>query len=380
MPYRCRLEGVLIVGIALLLCGGCGGPVEPNLRAADLILVGLESGRLLLVDSKTPAVVGEIGPRAYPVHGSVVGRDGKRLFFSGKYPDNSWKLVAVDLNERQLFWALDQATPQGTIPSYSGVKLIPGSDALAVSSDGVVLYVNPAAQGTTTGIAVLDITTREVRGFWGPILSSGMTTLSGSAAADTLVVIGTRTADDDLIRDSVYVLRTGVSFEVLRVIPPPPGSTQIWSVARASGLSFYAAGNNTIGVYDLASNGYSAVRSRQGFGAAVSSHDGSMVVLPDPGDPPTAPTGLLPVLGAGLQPGRIVDLRSLSTSSVPPATTHVAFSPTATELFVTAGSTHIRQDFNPEPGRLVIVDYLTGAVRGTLNLQDWGHARVFTLP
>ena len=218
---------VLILGIALLLCGGCGGPVEPNLRAADLILVGLESGRLLLVDSKTPAVVGEIGPRAYPVHGSVVGRDGKRLFFSGKYPDNSWKLVAVDLNERQLFWALDQATPQGTIPSYSGVKLIPGSDALAVSSDGVVLYVNPAAQGTTTGIAVLDITTREVRGFWGPILSSGMTTLSGSAAADTLVVIGTRTADDDLIRDSVYVLRTGVSFEVLRVIPPrrvPPRS------------------------------------------------------------------------------------------------------------------------------------------------------------
>ena len=47
---------------------------------------------------------------------------------------------------------------------------------------------------------------------------------------------------------------------------------------------------------------------------------------------------------------------------------------------MTAGSTHIRQDFNPEPGRLVIVDYLTGAVRGTLNLQDWGHARVFTLP
>lgn len=377
--WRARVLALVFWQIGL---GACRGPVDPTRPAADLLVLDVQSGRLLLVDSRTPAVTGEVGPRAYPIHGPTIRRDGKVLFFSGKYPDESWKLVALDLTSRQVAWTLDQARSDGTFPTHNGVQLAAASDGLAVSGDGASLYIAPAIQGETRGIATVDIGRREVRGFWGPFRTYQMVVVSGSSApgVDTIVAIGTRGPDIRRARDSVYVLRTGASFEVLAVVAPPPGSWQIWSLADGPGSLVYVAGDQAIGVYDMAARAYTAVRWRQGFGRVVSSPDGEMVALPDPGDPPVAPTGLLPVFGAGLQPLALFDLRSLATAGVPPATSHVAFSPTSAELFVTAGSTTPRQDFGVEAGRLFILNWRTGAVRAVLDLQDWGHASVFLLP
>lgn len=369
-PWRSVLIGMLGFGLST----GCILPSGPDAGRADLLVVGLRSGRLLLVNTRGPTVVGEIGLRLSPlVSPSAVASDAQWLFLNAQLPDESSKLIALSLRERRVLWMLDLAT-RDSVLSHNGVKLLPGWRS-APTADGRKLFMARALRGDTLGIAVLDVGRREVADV----------IVGGPPFRNLLVVAGASQGDSDLLaawgNDSLYLFRTAPPFELTVVSPPPPGSRFISNLSRAPGRSLYVAGDASVGLYDLATLTYRTVVPWQVFGGPIPSPDGSVVVGTGGGGDVFFPaTGLVPVLGPNLETVAVVDLRSPSDRGGPLVVASAAFSLVFPELYLGAGTDQFRSDFTPQPARIVIVDRRTWSVRATLYLQDWGVLKVFPLP
>jgi hypothetical protein len=353
---------------------------------ADALVLGANSGTSTLIDSEDPAVVGalSLAPGMRNLVAAATSSDHRTLFIVAKFVDNSWKLARISLTRREVEWTLDVAVNGGAvIPEFAGVRLF-GVDGIAVSSDGANLLLTGARQNGNWGAAVVNAATPAVTRFLsaGPLFGPPVTMRGeGLAGADTVIAIAGVGPDENRPSDSALVLRMGATPAIVGRIPAPPGSSRIGNLARGPAGQVYVAGNASIGVYDLRAAAYGPVRQMTVYGNAISSTDGQLVALTDPGSATTNPRGFIPLFDRNLSPVYQVDLRSLGQGGVPPVVSHLAFGVQGARLLLGAGTTELRPDARPpELGRVLIVQPPYTAVTKVLPLTDYGPPYLVPLP
>ncbi len=358
---------------------GCSGPTEPDLGAGDVVLFHFDGGFPLVVDSRSQRVVGPIDmpSTVYPVNAVVA--DAETAYFAGDFADNSTKIAAVDLRARRLSWTFDIASGFDAI-ELNGVRLTENVETVALSRDGRTLYFAQAYRGAEPGLAGFDLAARTVTWFLptsarltAPIVLNA----HSRPHADTVIALALP-EERSQPSDSAVIIDVGDRGRLVGVVRAPPGSRYLSSLAKAAGGRIYVAGSASIGVYDLASKTYLAVipRMGRGRGEVVASDDGLRVALPDGGNEPLLPIGLVPIYDGNLHLVATVDLRPLGAEVPPAAASGATFSRNGDRLFVSMGTGRFRRDaFSAEKARLVVASAVTGAIERVVEIDDFGPPR-----
>ena len=357
-------HGALLVAT---LIAGCSGTTGPDLSRGDLAIFGLDTGHPVVVDSRQGTILGEIRQAVSMRQVLNILPSPDRAYFTAPFTDNRSRLSAIDLSTRTVIWEVENEL---------GVAFTL-TEALALSSDRQALYVH-AIRGSELGVASFDLAARAVTSFVPiPSLSNaGIVALTrgGGRTVDTLVAaVGNQ--------DSALFIRLAAP-AVLGGLRPPPGSRHIFSMAEGVPGRLYVSGDASIGLYDRPTGAYLATVPTQALGELVTTDDGRMVTLPDYGYGGFVPTGVMPILGEGLNTIAVVDLRPLGHPGAPPTAADAVFSSSGEKLYIALGTSAITSGNVPhEKARVVVADTRTGAIERVIDLNAYGgYHKIITLP
>jgi hypothetical protein len=302
----------------------------------------------------------------------------------GQSAGATWKLVDVNLAQRELRWSVDIATNGGAhIPLFNDVRLF-GAEGIVVGMDNSILYLVSARKGSNWGVAAMDVQTRSVVRFASTGLLLGAPAVlrhSGESSRDTLVAIAAVAPDDPKFSDSALVIEMAPEPRILGAIHAPQGSSHIENLAAGVSSRLYVVGDRTVGTYDVLQAAYTAIQQRPPHGRGVPSSTGAYLGFTDAGSPDVIPVGEVRVFDASLHGVGQVDLRSYSQSGSPPVVTDIAFSNDDASILIAAGSPAVRPGPQPgQTGRLLLANWRSGAVSKLVELSSYGYPRVVLLP
>lgn len=357
----------------------------PEVSAREAIFVSFVSGdspNVVVVDADRRQIVARAGPIPWYREGSAVAADTSALYVSTIDETGTRELLAIDTKTARIVWRqhLADIAPRGPI---TGLTLEAG--VVATTPDGRRLLLARARRGDTLGLAAIDVQTRTPVAFVGPFAATAMATLLPTAAypAGAVIVAATRTRDALPTTGALYLL-DGATLVVRDSIPivltagDLPGYLEQLLVS-SDHRHLYVVGPAFLYAYDLVDRRVVASARRPSRGFLAITPDAGTIVVTDPGDGRDQPgSGLLYVYGPDLASRGIIDLRSsASVSGAPPRTVNAAASRDGRRLYVTAGSNTGGPLYAPQPGRVLIVDLLSGALAGVVALTDWGPGAVF---
>lgn len=369
-------QGRSLVAIMASVLAACGGsPTTPKPPQADsqVLLAGLESRRLLVVDiqSGTSRVL-QHGVAFADGAGFAVGRTQRIAFaMTGQWGVNR-RVVAIDIDGDKEVWSEGDA---------DGVNLI-RSSTMSIATDETVLAVCPAERNSMAGIGLLDVLTGRAVGF-----IAGFNCADGLVAAlppsaivpsGGFAAIGRR-GSGALALDSLFVVDRATlrAIDSLRV---PAGSQQFWSVTPAPTGDFLIIGTDTkLARYDFASHTITAEVARSSWGVPASASNGQTFFVNDPGyslDRPSS--GLLYQYSNMLQPLAPIDLRRWAVDGVPPTMGTAVSTTNQSLLLVPTGTTSRGPLYGAQRSRLVVIRQSDGT-QHSIDLGDWKSGVVFEL-
>jgi hypothetical protein len=345
---------------------------------AELAIVGAEGGKVATVDLR----IGRVGSWAalLPPHQDAWAgsTDRSKVYWSTFRLLRNHIVLAMDMSSLNVDW--EDTTTALELRSHIGPITVSADRALSPSPDGTRLLVADAQQNSTTGIAVLDLSTRDPVAFIGPlaVAPAGMTCLRPTPmyTAGAVIVAGTRggtapwTGVLFVFDGATLALRDSAT-----LVPPNAlfrgGLGQV--ITAPDGVHIYVLGASAIYAYDLGARQVVASAPRLGNGDLAISPDGTRLYLSDAGTRIDYPgSGKIFVYDAALNQLPPIDLSAASVDGVVPVTHGLVTSPDGRRLYVTSGTISLGPLFGIQSGRVLVVDTGTGKIISTIALDQYG--------
>jgi DNA-binding beta-propeller fold protein YncE len=358
----CLTLGLAAAGTAVT---ACDSPAVSAPRGTTLITAS-QSEHLTVVDVETGRIIARPGPI------SGIGEVALSADSTTLYLTVHRELLALDMHSLRFRWR------ERTKIIDSAANVAAGFRGLAISPDGARIFLDSENDGVP-GIAVLDSRTREEIAFSGPftVADLAMIPAGPAAAGGALLVTGSRaiagrSADGKLfvldpatlaVRDSVLLVPSGTNRwgDVGQVLPSPDGRHVY--VGAASGIVRYD-------VLERRVVNRVALPYRAPLAIAP---DGRRLYMPNQGDGRNwSGNGLLYVFDADLTPRTPIDLSAAEVPGAQPIQLNLAVvSHDSRRVYVSAGTAHRGPLYGPHPGRVLVVDAVTGQLLREIPTGDW---------
>jgi hypothetical protein len=368
---------VLAATLALLACTTT--PTDPS-ETADLVVAGMESGRIAYVSVSAGRIIGYHSE----THRSLqhFAFDSARNVAYLYYYDRALAEVGSVLRHLSLRPpAAAWSVPLGTNVRYR----VSGGGELSLTADPVAYHpptdhVIVGVYGTDVGwgIARFDPVSRTIlahRFSWRPY-SFRMLERSGYVAA-------TIRTDRQVNRPvlSAALILDPMTLEVVDSISLPPPFARAGVVGEApDGDRLYLAGDTHLFLYSLAQRRVLASTPRPSDGRFALSPNGQLAVMSDIGRWPDYPgSGKLFVFDQNLQPLGAIDLPWDTPTGMPAIAGDAAFSRNGRWLFVGAGTPPYGPTYGFQRSRVLVLDGRTLAFVKEIPLNDWRWPLLFPL-
>lgn len=398
-----RLQCAVLV---LVLLTDCHGATEPrSVTTGVVVLSQLSADHLTIVDLSSGAV--SANPPVVPYNQDAWSQDGQHLYISGSsaYTGGttggiwSTRLVSFSLAQFAVEWEepfWDDAGP--LLTPFDSLDLR-GNYALALTPDQSGILVADATRHGASGIAptdsfgvaLLDLRSRNVLGFFSPLRidANGLIPVPPGAFASegAVLALGTRTFNALVPRGAgTLFVFAGVPLAIrdsLTIVAPADsaaGGVRSMVLSPDSRYLYFVTVNRRLYKYDLLLRQAVETVSTSTSGPLAVSPGGDRLYLADAeGGFDVPPSGFLYVYGSDLRQLGTVDLRSASVSGVPPVTNSLAVSRDGGAVYVGAGTAPRGPLFGVQPGQLLVIEARTETLTRIVPLGGWGVVHI-TLP
>lgn len=379
----------ILVAVALLsVTASCGEPTTPVSleECRECVIVGMgESAPLALVDVTQGRVVARLLEGWRPASPFAASIDGRTLYFDAYSTSSGTQLHSVDARTFRLNWSLPISDSQVSYVD-NGVELWSGA-GLTASPDGTALFLAQSYRDGMPGIAVLDIRTRQVTGFIGPlVVTAGLATFGASAEIPNgaVLAIGARTNEPRPGQDSLFVIDPSTLGVVLADIVferTQPGRLLTQAIPASDGRHVLVVSEDSIHKLDVLSGETVAAAMKQGLGQLTASPNEGPLYFTDAGTWPYDPgSGQVAVFGPGLEPRPPIALNALSEHGHPYSMRAMAVSADAGRLFVTVGTPSRGPIYGPQASNVIVLDASSGETIAIIPLDDWGVGPIAVVP
>jgi DNA-binding beta-propeller fold protein YncE len=371
-------EGLIRLSAVLAAVTCSSDPLRPRPGDTALVLGG-ESSSIVAASISDLHVFARPGPVPSFKDAFAFDRPSGTLYITAF--DNATPRSLVVINAGTL--GVRQQVPLDTIAARStaGSLSVFGSLAMAVTDSGRSIIID-GQKASDRGIVRVDSRTLVPVAFAGPFVTiPGGVTFAQSPLYPNglLLLLGTRSTSGATRQDMVFVLDPStltVSDSFALTPPRAAGASLSQAVVASTGRELYLLTVDSILRFDLATRRVLGSTARRSPGTLCASNDGSRLYLTDPGDGRNTPgSGQVAVFDSQLRSLPALDLRAQLGNSVPPALNSCAPSTDDRLLLVSAGTASRGPLFEPQPGRLAVVD-LSRQTASAIDLGDWSSREV----
>lgn len=378
----CRVWVSLAISFAVLGCSDGAGPLA---RGRSVFVTSQETHELILVDGSMGRVARRIPLKDAAMLASF-SADSSLIYLAEGFT-SAGNLVAVDTKSLQVRWSEAQSTPTNPRPDRWNGVLVDAYGAIAPSIDETTLFVVPAFQGDTQGIAQLDASTRNLVEFGGAPLSveaRGLVLIPLGPGAPSSVLLAAGRRDEYAVPpvDWLFVINP-VTLSVqdsLPIVNISSGASRylLCPVLAPDGRSLYLlvlAATASLSKYDVVSREVVANVPLQGTSCPALSPDGARLYQARKSPGRDSPAALL-IYDNALGFLDSIDLPDIDGQ--PPVVQDVATSPDGSQVYVTAGTGSGGVVEVPlQPGYLIAIDPVAKRVLWMTALGVWAPKQVF---
>jgi hypothetical protein len=371
---------------AVAAVAGCrsGTSVDPTQQLA--LLSTREGDPFSLLDLKSGRVVGQpsSGLGAFGQDARAVSADTSMLVSSG-----GGKLVGFDLRAERILWTESLGAPGQQ--RFSG-QLIYASIAMALTVDGTQLLAADSHANGTTGVAVLNGTTRDAVGFIDGLRAAKLLTFSVDSLASTsrILALGTRRASTNgletdrwqgqlfLIGGNPIAIQDSLKF--LSAADSIAGGVAEMTLDRAGRYLYYVTYGRKLHKYNLAQRSDVAVLTVPSFGGLALSRDESSIYMIDGSHTQDDPgLGAFYIIDSDLHGIQRLDLAAARRDGLPPILNCVTVSKDGESIYLGAGTASRGPTYGVQHGSVIVINATTRTVDRVLPLDGWGVLSILLL-
>lgn len=367
---------------------GCSHPAGPRLQRGDVALVDAgETDALVRIDLNKGEVVqrSEAVPRTRDC--VAFAPDSSVIFISGLRNGgvNDAALLALDARTLRVRWQYPTWRTPGADAAFPGVELR-GNAAMAVSTDGLRLYVADAVERSSgaAGVAALDASSGRLLGLLSPFVAVALLPVPAAANSlppNTIIGVGSRSARmgeewlSGLGKKAYFISSRSLSVIDSMLLSEKGVLDPHLSQDGRSLFAASAAGDSLFRFDLLQRRRTAAVSLPRGFIAGPAAMFGQGGFLVSSGSTLESPgTGQVLVYNPELHLRASIQFPA-ATGGLPYVLGRPAVSPDGARLYVPAGTGRRGPVYGAQPPVIFVADLNTGKILQRIPVTGW-RARV----
>jgi hypothetical protein len=372
--------------VALIGIVSCQGPTRPPSDQQLALVATMDGDPLTVLDIISGAVVER------PMSGvGIFGEDARTLSTRSPvlYYSGAGKLVSFDLIGHAVVWTEQLGAARQA--RFAG-QTIYANFALGLSPDENSLLAADSYNLGSSGIAILDVSTRNATGFIENLRVRKMFTIQPGAFLPDggVIALGTRslqTGDDDsqrrrgqfyLLAGTPLTIRDSIGF--LSSADSLAGGVVDMTVDRTGKYAYFTTYSRKLYKYDLSGRKYAASVNVPAYGPLALSPDGSSIYVIDATQSRDLPaSGFMYVADASLSVAQTIDLNVAAREGLPPQLNSVVVGTDGAFVYVGAGTPSRGPVYGVQHGSVIAVDTRTRTVKQILSLSTWGVRSILLL-
>ena len=361
-------------GLIAISVGGmcsCSSAFTPQERGTLVIVGDGEASELSVISLAPTASRNAIGPIPRFKDTYAYSEPRNRLYVVAF--DNAISRTLITIDATRLTVLMRSPLSGIRAPGIGGGSYsLYGNTVMSPSHDGDQLIMDGFCNASRALLS-MSTSTLSITGAICPLVirPGGLTSLPPQSGRSRFLVAGSRR--DDYRAPHLFIVALS-PLEVIDSIPVSsliaPGTVISHVVASGDSLLFFKTSTSIL-KFDLREERLVTSIASPSRGSLSLSIDGSRLYVTDPGDGRDFPgSGLVYQFTSDLVSLPPIDLRAVLTDTTP-TTNRITFTPDGRWLLVSSGTGSLGPLYGPQPGRVFVIDAVTGITERVLRTGDW---------